>query len=192
MYSLLLTTALPLLLTTAQAIPNLSDKRQVKVLAGAPISDIKVSADNLVQCGQSTISWSGATVSGVNNPHPDLISTPSLTHVNPSPQAPYSLSISTGGLYLPSQQLETHPNLNDPSYGWTVTQPSGTGMYFQITDANGAVGYVQNVFVGESGDSSCLSASQQSSGSSSGSTEQSSTSSSAAAAASRCVSVRNR
>jgi hypothetical protein len=71
MYSLLLTTALPLLLTTAQAIPtiagqdNLSDKRQVKVLAGAPISDIKVSADNLVQCGQSTISWSGAVVSGL-------------------------------------------------------------------------------------------------------------------------------
>jgi hypothetical protein len=114
---------------------------------------------------------------------------------SPSPQAPYSLSISTGGLYLPSQQLETHPNLNDPTYGWTVTQPSGTGMYFQITDANGAVGYVQNVFVGESGDASCLSASQQAAAPGSSSVEQkgeSSTSSSVVAVASRCVSVSKR
>ena len=48
-------------------------------------------------------------------------------------QAPYSLSISTGGLYLPSKQLETHGGLNDASYQWTVTQPEGTGMYFQVS-----------------------------------------------------------
>jgi len=65
-------------------------------------------------------------------------------------------------------------------------------MYFQITDANGAVGYVQNVFVGESGDSSCLSASQQAGSSSAEQKGESSTSSSSSAAevASRCVSVR--
>jgi hypothetical protein len=59
-----LTTALPLLLATAQAIPteHLEDKRQIKVLAGAPISNISVKADNLVQCAKSTISWSGAVV----------------------------------------------------------------------------------------------------------------------------------
>jgi hypothetical protein len=65
MYSLIFTTAL--LLSTAQAVPvnegHELAKRQVHVLAGAPISDISVKADNLVQCAQSTISWTGAVVS---------------------------------------------------------------------------------------------------------------------------------
>jgi len=66
MYSFLLTAAIPLLLSTAQAVPvgdnvDLAE-RQIKVLAGAPVSDISVKADNLVQCAQSTISWSGAVV----------------------------------------------------------------------------------------------------------------------------------
>jgi hypothetical protein len=51
-----------LLSLSANATPVLED-RQGKVLAGAPISNITVTADNLVQCAESTISWNGAVVS---------------------------------------------------------------------------------------------------------------------------------
>lgn len=63
--------------------------------------------------------------------------------------------IGRGGYYIGTTELSSVPKLQN-SYEWTVDQPSGTSMIFQVTDANGEVGYVQNVGVGESGDGSCL------------------------------------
>ncbi len=73
-------------------------------------------------------------------------------------QPPSTLQIATGGLYLQTTVLDTVPSLPGASgsYAWRVTQPAGTGMSFQLTDAGGAVGYVQNVYI-KNGDSSCLS-----------------------------------
>lgn len=53
---LILGTLLSLGLASAQA-------NRPNVFAGAPMNDIKVSVDNVVQCGKATISWSGTTVS---------------------------------------------------------------------------------------------------------------------------------
>ena len=66
--------------------------------------------------------------------------------------------IGLGGYYIGTTELNTIPNLSN-SYTWTVDQPSGSDMIFQVTDANGEVGYIQNVRVGGSGDASCLDAS---------------------------------
>lgn len=104
------------------------------------------------------------------------------TRSHPSRQSPYTLEISTGGFYIPTTRLETHSSLSDASYNWKVTQKQGTGMFFLVTDAQGQVGYVQNIYVQDSSDSSCLAGSSASSSSSSSSAAPSSTSSSAAPA----------
>ncbi|ORY24966.1 hypothetical protein BCR39DRAFT_471893 [Naematelia encephala] len=107
------------------------------ILAGAPVSNITVYIDTLAECGWTTISWTGAV-------------------------APVSLMIGLGGYYVGTTTLETHDDLNDPEYGWTVSQPSGEDMIFQITDANGQIGYIQNQQV-TAGDGWCLSSSSSSS-----------------------------
>ncbi|KAJ9108238.1 hypothetical protein QFC19_002486 [Naganishia cerealis] len=127
------------------------------ILAGAPSSNVSVTADNLVQCAESTISWTGG-------------------------QAPYTLQISTGGFYVPTTALETHSSLSSETYSWKVTQKEGTGMFFLVTDAGGQVGYVQNIYVAASSDSSCLAAGSASSSSLSSSAPASTTASAAVAA----------
>lgn len=133
MYSLLWATV-PLLVSGVQqaAAAQWLSAQEIQVLAGAPISDIKIEADNLVQCQTSTIKWTGANVSAV-----DLGDTHfqnrRLTCV-PRAQQPVQLVISTGGLYLPTKQLEQHDELSDNSFEWQVTQPEGTGMFFLVSE----------------------------------------------------------
>ena len=65
--------------------------------------------------------------------------------------------IGLGGYYVGTTELATIPNLDTSSYSWTVDQPSGSSMIFQVTDANGDVGYIQNIQVGDGdGDDSCV------------------------------------
>ncbi|GHJ86356.1 hypothetical protein NliqN6_2758 [Naganishia liquefaciens] len=134
------TLLLPLSLAASSyaAVIDLHARQGPNILAGAPVSNVTVKADNLVQCAESTISWTGG-------------------------QSPYTLQISTGGFYIPTTQLETHSDLSDESYNWKVTQKQGTGMFFMVTDAQGQVGYVQNIYVADSGDSSCLAGASSSS-----------------------------
>lgn len=63
--------------------------------------------------------------------------------------------VGTGGFYAGLQPVQTIDNLDGSSTQVEINQKEGTDMIFQITDANGAVGYVQNLKVG-GGDSSCL------------------------------------
>ncbi|WVW82964.1 hypothetical protein I302_104980 [Kwoniella bestiolae CBS 10118] len=109
-----------------------TEKRIGGVLAGAPVNNITVKADNVVQCSQATISWSG-TSSG-----------------------PVSLSIGQGGYYVGQTTLETHEGITDSSYTWTVTQSEGTSLIFELQDSSGQRNYVQNVKVSGSPDTSCL------------------------------------
>ncbi len=68
--------------------------------------------------------------------------------------------IGVGGYYIGTTQLSNIPSLFDTTYSWQVTQPAGAYLIFQVTDATGQVGYVQNIGVGRSGDESCLAASR--------------------------------
>lgn len=153
------------------AVIDLQARQGPNILAGAPVSNVTVTADNLVQCAESTISWTGGQVSP-SFPRANTI------HLTSLPQSPYTLQISTGGFYIPTTQLETHSDLSDASYNWKVTQKEGTNMFFLVTDAQGQVGYVQNINVGASSDSSCLAGAASSSSSSSSSAAPTSTSTS--------------
>lgn len=74
--------------------------------------------------------------------------------------------VGTGGYYAGLQPVDTVDNLDGSSTSVYIAQKEGTTMIFQITDANGAVGYVQNLKVGGSGDASCLGGGEGSSSSS--------------------------
>ena len=63
--------------------------------------------------------------------------------------------VGTGGYYAGLQPVHTYDNLDGSSTTVYIDQKEGTTMIFQITDANGQVGYVQNLKVG-GGDASCL------------------------------------
>ncbi|CAD6577898.1 MAG: hypothetical protein TREMPRED_002059 [Tremellales sp. Tagirdzhanova-0007] len=104
-----------------------------EILAGAPVNNITVSADNVLQCSDATISWTGTT-------------------------PPVTLMIGLGGYYVGTTDLITIPDIPTSPYSWAVNQASGVDLIFQVTDASGAVGYIQNIKVGSSTDSSCLSA----------------------------------
>ena len=71
-------------------------------------------------------------------------------------QNPVTVQVGTGGYYVGTTWLQTFDSVSSDSQTWTVTQPSGTDLIFQITDAKGQVAYQQNVNVGDSSDSSCL------------------------------------
>ncbi|WWD01254.1 hypothetical protein V866_008196 [Kwoniella sp. B9012] len=126
-------------LVTLSGVVGAEEKRIGGVLAGAPVNNITVSADNVIQCSQATISWTGTS------------------------NSPYTLSIGQGGYYVGLTTLETHEGLTDSSFGWTVTQPSGQDLIFEVQDSAGQRNYIQNVKVGESDDSSCLSSDTSSS-----------------------------
>ncbi|KAK6903074.1 hypothetical protein I204_07787 [Kwoniella mangroviensis CBS 8886] len=119
-------------LVTLSGVVGAEEKRIGGVLAGAPVNNITVSADNVIQCSQATISWTGTS------------------------NSPYTLSIGQGGYYVGLTTLETHEGLSDSSFEWTVTQPSGQDLIFEVQDSAGQKNYIQNVKVGESDDSSCL------------------------------------
>ena len=74
------------------------------------------------------------------------------------PQPPVTLMIGLGGYYVGTTDLITIPDIPTSPYSWAVNQASGVDLIFQVTDASGAVGYIQNIKVGSSTDSSCLSA----------------------------------
>ncbi|RSH94019.1 hypothetical protein EHS25_006673 [Saitozyma podzolica] len=146
----------------AASVPNLVKIRRAggsvgNVLAGAPITNITVTPSNVVQCSTASISWTGAT-------------------------DPVDLSIGVGGFYVGTTWITTLSSISGGSATWLVDQPSGEDLIFEIKDANGQVGYTQNVQVASSGDSSCLSSgsSTSSSWSSASATTDGSGSSSAA------------
>ncbi|WRT67257.1 uncharacterized protein IL334_004224 [Kwoniella shivajii] len=131
------------------------------VLAGGYVNNITVQADNVVQCSQATISWTGTTGS-------------------------VSLSIGQGGYYVGSTPIQNIDSISSGSYDWEVDQPSGEDLIFQVTDSSGQTGYIQNIKVGGSTDNSCLSQDDSTSTSTS-----SSSSSPAAASASPSASSAN-
>lgn len=131
-----LSLTLTLLVASTSTLANpINEKRQANVYAGAPISNITVTADNLVQCAQTYIHWSGAVVR-----YTSRLPSPLARFTDGSQwviclfvQPPVTLQIATGGLYLPTERLETHEGLYDDGYSWTVTKPEGTGMYFMVS-----------------------------------------------------------
>lgn len=58
------TLLLPLSLAASSyaAVIDLEARQGPNILAGAPVSNVTVKADNLVQCAESTISWTGGQV----------------------------------------------------------------------------------------------------------------------------------
>jgi hypothetical protein len=71
-------------------------------------------------------------------------------------QEPVDLSIGVGGFYVGTTWLTTLSAISGGSAKWEVDQPTGKNLIFEVKDALGAVGYVQNIDVGPSDDSSCL------------------------------------
>ncbi|GFZ45671.1 hypothetical protein JCM24511_03399 [Saitozyma sp. JCM 24511] len=127
----------------AASVPNLVKIRRAggsvgNVLAGAPITNITVTPSNVVQCSTASISWTGAA-------------------------DPVDLSIGIGGFYVGTTWITTLSSISGGSATWLVDQPAGEDLIFEIKDANGQVGYTQNVQVASSGDSSCLSSASSSS-----------------------------
>ena len=106
------------------------------------VNNITVSTSGVVQCSQATISWTGTS-------------------------PPVTLSIGSGGFYVGTTPIATLSDIYDDSTTWTVDAAAGTDLVFEIQDAEGQVGYVQNVQVGSSGDDSCLSSASSSAGSAS-------------------------
>ncbi len=64
--------------------------------------------------------------------------------------------IGLGGYYVGTTDLSTIPDLPTSPYSWTVDTSVGSDMIFQITDANGEMGYIQNIKVAGGTNSSCL------------------------------------
>jgi hypothetical protein len=187
----------------AASVPNLVKIRRAggsvgNVLAGAPselqglptrthvdsagsVTNITVTPSNVVQCSTASISWTGATVSGHLLMHSLRLHVAS--RCTPlTPQDPVDLSIGVGGFYVGTTWITTLSSISGGSATWLVDRPSGEDLIFEIKDANGQVGYTQNVQVASSGDSSCLSSgsSTSSSWSSASATTDGSGSSSAA------------
>ena len=117
------------------------------------MNNITVSASNIIQCADATISWTGTAVRTRLLPFPAILLMRDLLG-----QPPVTLMIGIGGYYVGTTPLSTIPSLFNSQYSWTVTQPAGTDLIFQVTDANGEVGYAQNYQVGGSDDASCLGA----------------------------------
>ena len=67
-----------------------------------------------------------------------------------------NIRVGIGGYYVGVDWLATLHS-DDDSATWTVDQPSGTSLIFEITDADGELAYVQNQKVQGSDDASCLS-----------------------------------
>lgn len=116
--------------------------------ADQAVSNITIRADNVAQCQTATISWMGANVGPFL---PELMRSLRLTR-----QEPVSLYIALGGLYVGETPITTLYDLYGGSTTWLVNQSAGKTMEFRVTDAKGAVAYVQNVKIGQ-GDISCLS-----------------------------------
>ncbi|ODN98438.1 hypothetical protein L198_03682 [Cryptococcus wingfieldii CBS 7118] len=127
--------------------------------AGAPTDGISVYAENVSQCGTANISWTGA---------------------NP----PVTLEIAEGGYYIGRTSVANlTTGRNDYSTEWLVDVAAGQSLIFQVVDADGKTGYVQNINVRDSDDDSCVkfgaansSSSAAGNGTSNGTTESSGTS----------------
>ncbi|KIR59937.1 hypothetical protein I314_04372 [Cryptococcus bacillisporus CA1873] len=137
------------------AIFDMSDRAQAApqpaglvgdILAGSFNDGITVTAHDVVQCGYANISWTGAS-------------------------PPVTVEIGRGGYYIGTTSIANITAEWDNHTEWLVSQQEGVDLIFQVVDASGKTGYVQNVKVG-AGDSNCLenSASNSSLTASSGST----------------------
>lgn len=83
-----------------------------------------------------------------------------LAHLNQrlltlTKQDPVSLFIALGGFYVGETPITTLRDLRGGSTTWLVNQPAGKTMEFRVTDAKGAVAYVQNIKIG-AGDIWCV------------------------------------
>ncbi|TYJ56691.1 hypothetical protein B9479_002622 [Cryptococcus floricola] len=129
------------------------------IYAGAPTDGISVYAEDVSQCGTANISWTGA---------------------NP----PVTLEIAEGGYYIGRTSVANlTTGRNDYSTEWLVDVAAGQSLIFQVVDADGKTGYVQNINVTDSDDDSCVkfgaansSSSAAGNGTSNGTTESSGTS----------------
>ncbi|WVN86759.1 uncharacterized protein L203_101931 [Cryptococcus depauperatus CBS 7841] len=101
-----------------------------EVLAGGYTNGISVYANNVTQCGYANVTWIGAT-------------------------PPVTLEIGQGGYYVGTTSIANLSAGWDSHTNWLVNQPAGVHLMFQIVDAQGKKGYVQNIKV-EDGDSSCM------------------------------------
>jgi hypothetical protein len=105
---------------------------QGNIFAGGPINDIRVSVDNVVQCEQATISWSGNS-------------------------GAVDIKIGLGGYYVGTNWIAEIAGQTGSSATWTVNQEAGSGtLIFQVTDTTGAFNYVQNIAIENSDKTSCL------------------------------------
>ncbi|KJE05379.1 hypothetical protein I311_01058 [Cryptococcus gattii NT-10] len=127
------------------------------ILAGSFNDGITVTANDVVQCGYANISWTGAS-------------------------PPVTVEIGQGGYYIGTTSIANITVEGDNHTEWMVTQQEGVDLIFQVVDASGKTGYVQNIKVG-AGDSNCLENSASNSGltASSGSTGSATTTASSAA-----------
>ncbi|KGB75738.1 hypothetical protein CNBG_1576 [Cryptococcus deuterogattii R265] len=100
------------------------------ILAGSFNDGITVTANDVVQCGYANISWTGAS-------------------------PPVTVEIGQGGYYIGTTSIANITVGWDNHTEWLVTQQEGVDLIFQVVDALGKTGYVQNVKVG-AGDSNCL------------------------------------
>ncbi|WVQ71793.1 hypothetical protein IAR50_001335 [Cryptococcus sp. DSM 104548] len=119
-----------LLAATAAMAGNSSEVGNV--YAGAPTDGITVYAEDVSQCGVANISWTGA---------------------NP----PVTVEIAEGGYYIGRTSVANlTTGANDYFTEWLVDVAAGQSLIFQVVDADGNTGYVQNINVTESDDASCV------------------------------------
>lgn len=126
--------------------PDLWAKRHSKKsnsrLTLLTVSNITVQANNVVQCSQASVSWTGAV-------------------------DPVTLYIAIGGFYIGDRPIETRSDVYGGSADWLVNVKAGESLHFRVTDANNQVAYVQGIQV-QQGDSWCLDAGSSSSASPAG------------------------
>ncbi|OCF41435.1 hypothetical protein I317_04736 [Kwoniella heveanensis CBS 569] len=109
-------------------------KREVHVLAGAPINSLvlNVEPDSPAQCSNASLSWSQGDAGS----------------------APYRIQIGTGGYYANLTWLYEYTNLTSTNFTWTVPGPNansdltaGDTLIFQLWDSTNTITYSQNHLV---------------------------------------------
>ncbi|WVF72069.1 hypothetical protein IAT40_006881 [Kwoniella sp. CBS 6097] len=119
--------------TPIPSIDVVDSKREVHVLAGAPINSLvlKVEPESPVQCSNVSLSW------GQGN----------------AGSAPYRLQIGTGGYYANLTWLYDYTNITSTNITWSLPSPNASNitagdiLVFQLWDSTNTTTYSQNHLV---------------------------------------------
>ncbi|WVQ98838.1 hypothetical protein IAU59_005969 [Kwoniella sp. CBS 9459] len=119
--------------TPVLAVDAQEEKREVHVLAGAPINSLvlDLEPESLTQCSNVSLSWGQGDAGS----------------------APYRIQIGTGGYYANLTWLYEYTNITSTNFTWPVPGPEGSNitagdtLVFQLWDSTNTTTYSQNHIV---------------------------------------------